>query len=328
MRAQILTAYGEPDNFRLVDLPKPELRPGTLLIRIIATSVNQIDAKIRTGLPIGPDLPAVLGCDAAGIVEAVGAGVIGFMPGDEVYGCVGGVKGQGGTLADYVLADARVVAHKPGTLSMREAAALPLVSITAWEALERAVVSSSDHVLVHGGVGGVGHIAIQLAKALGARIATTVPSNEAAELARALGATETINFLDEGVAAYVERLTAGRGFDVVIDSVGGKNLPLSFQAAAENGRIATTNARTTLDISDLHAKALSLSVIFMLLPMLNGRGRERHGSILSALARLVDAGKVKPLIDEHRFTLETAPDAHRYLQSGKAQGKVVVDIAV
>jgi NADPH:quinone reductase len=327
MLAQVLTAWGGPENFELTDIPKPEIRPGMVLVRIAAASINQIDTKIRAGLPIGPELPAVLGTDLAGIVEEVGAGVLDFSPGDAVYGCAGGVKGQGGTLAEYIVADARLLAPKPAELSMREAAALPLVSITAWEALERTGLSASDHILVHGGVGGVGHMAVQLAKSIGARVATTIGSAEAAALAAGLGADETINYRDETVETYVARLTAGHGFDVVFDTIGGNNLQASFAAAAESGRVATTNTRTTQALGPLHAKALSLHVIFMLLPMLRGPGRDRHGRILRSVARLVDAGKLRPLLDDSRFSLETVPDAHRWLESGKAQGKVVIDIA-
>jgi NADPH:quinone reductase len=326
MRAQILKAYGGPENFALTDIPKPAIEPGKVLIRVAATSVNQIDIKIRGGLPIGPALPAVLGADVAGIIEEVGDGVIGFAAGDEVYGCAGGVKGQGGTLAEYILADARLIAPKPRSLSMREAAALPLVAITAWDALERCLVRSGEHVLVHGGVGGVGHVAVQLARTMGARVATTVPSAEAAALARTFGADETINYREETVEAYTSRVTAGCGFDVVIDTIGGDNLPNSFAALAHEGRIATTNTRTIQDLGPLHAKAASLHVIFMLLPMLRGPGRDRHGRILRSLAEMVDAGKLKPLLDDSHYTLETAPEAHRRLESGKAHGKVVIDI--
>jgi NADPH2:quinone reductase len=327
MRAQVLTAFGGAENFQLQEIAKPEIRSGMVMVRLIATSVNQIDTKIRGGLPIGPDLPAVLGGDVAGVVEEVGAGVLSFAPGDEVYGCAGGVKGQGGTLAEYILADARLLAPKPPALSMHEAAALPLVSITAQDGLGRLMASASDHILEHGGVGGVGHIAVQLARLLGARVATTVPSAAAAALATQMGADETINYHDEKVEAYVNRLTAGKGFEIVFDTIGGANLPVSFAAAAECGCVATTNARSTQDLSTLHAKALSLHVVFMLLPMLHDYGRDRHGVILRSVARLVDAGKLRPLIDDSQFTLEAAADAHTWIESGKAQGKVIIDIA-
>lgn len=271
-------------------------------------------------------MPAILGCDFAGTVEAVGSGVIGFQIGDAVYGCAGGVKGHGGSLAEYIAADARLIAHKPTSLSFREAAALPLVSITAWDAMERAGVKAGDHVLIHGGTGGVGHVAIQFAKQLGAKVAVTVSEGEAASIARGLGADDTIDYRSEEVADYVQRLTGGQGFDVVFDTVGGPNLANSFKAAAVGGRVATTSARTTADLADMHAKALTLHAVFMLLPMLRGPGRERHGEILRRVASLVDGGKVRPLIDPRRFNLEAAGEAHAHLGSGKARGKVVVDI--
>jgi NADPH2:quinone reductase len=259
-------------------------------------------------------------------IYEVGAGMLDFAPGDEVYGCAGGVKGQGGAMAQYILADARLIAPKPRSPSMREAAALPLVSITAWDAFERSQLGASDHVLIHGGVGGVGHIAVQLARAIGARVATTVPSAETATLAHGLGADETINYREEGVAAYVERLTGGSGFSLVFDTIGGDNLPASFAAAAYEARIATTSARITQDLAPLHAKALSLHVVFILLPMLRGPGRDRHGRILRSVAGLVEANKLRPLLDDSRFTLANAPEAYRWLASAKAQGKVVIDI--
>jgi NADPH:quinone reductase len=326
MRAQVLAEYGGPDKFRLAEVPTPKAEPGQVLVQIHAAALNPIDAKIRQGLPIGPALPAILGADLAGVVEAIGTGVTEFNAGDEVFGCAGGVKGHGGTLAEYIAADARLIALKPKRLSFREAAALPLVSITAWEALERLKIQKDEHLLVHGGAGGVGHMSVQLAKAAGARVAATVGSEEAARLARELGADATVNHREEAVADYVARLTGGEGFPVIFDTFGGPNLVRSFEAAAVHGRIATTAARTTADLSNLHAKALSLHAVFMLLPMLLGPGRQRHGAILREIAARVDAGLLKPLLDLERFTLETVPMAHARLDSGQARGKIVVDI--
>lgn len=326
MRALLLKEYGGPEKLSLADVDRPEPAAGQLLVKIAAASVNPIDLKIREGLPIGPAMPAILGCDFAGTIAAIGSGVTGFRIGEEVYGCAGGVKGHGGSLAEYIAADARLVAPKPVSLSFREAAALPLVSITAWDAMERAGVKAGDHILIHGGTGGVGHVAIQLAKQLGARVAATVSSEEAASIARELGADETIDYRSEEAADYVGRLTGGQGFEVIFDTVGGPNLANSFKAAAVGGRIATTSARTTADLSDMHAKALTLHAVFMLLPMLRGPGRERHGEILRRLASLVDGGKLRPLVDSHRFTLETAGEAHALLGAGKVRGKVVISI--
>lgn len=327
MRAQVLSSYEGFEKMSLADIAIPELRPGFVLVKVRAAALNQIDIKISRGLPIGPDLPAVLGADFAGTVEAVGEGVLDFRTGDEVFGCAGGVRGHGGTLAEFILADARLISPKPKSLSFREAAALPLVSITAWDGLERANLSKSDHVLVHGGTGGVGHVAVQLAKITGARVATTVKSDEAGALARGLGADETINYKDEAVTDYVSRLTAGRGFDLVLDTVGGANLANSFQAAAVGARVSTTNGRTSADLGPMHDKALSLNVVFMLLPMLLGPGRDRHGKILREIAWLADGGRLRPLVDQSRFDLSTAVDAYQHLASGRARGKVVVEIA-
>ena len=326
MRAQVLTKSGGPENFQLTDLPIPEVRKGTVLVRIAATSVNPIDIKIREGLPVSPDLPGVLGCDVAGTVEKIGSGVIGFAAGDKVFGCVGGVKGQGGALAAYIVADAQLLSPKPRNISMREAATLPLVSITAWDGLERTSVGSSDYVLIHGGTGGVGHVAIQLAKSLGAMVATTISSAESATIARKLGADETIDWHAEKVEDYVQRLTEGRGFDVVFDPLGGDNLQQSFRAVGAEGRVVTTNARTTQDLGLMHSKGLSLYVVFMILPLLRRIGRDRHGRIMRNVSKLVEEGKLHPLLDPTHFTLETAPDAHRLLESGKARGKVAIDI--
>ncbi|MGO4832106.1 zinc-binding dehydrogenase, partial [Rhizobiaceae sp. 2RAB30] len=302
-----LKAVGGPENFELVDIATPRPGPGQVLVRIRAASVNPVDVRIRTGLPIGPAMPAVLGADVAGTVEAIGQHVSGFAVGDDVYGCAGGMRGLGGSFAQYMAADVRLLAPKPRNLSMREAAALPLVSITARNCMDRAAVTASDHVLVHGGCGGVGHVAIQLAKARGARVTATVSSLEKAGIARELGADDTILYGQETVSDYVSRLTAGRGFDVVVDTVGGDNLDRSLQAAALHGRIAATAARSTHDLSPMHAKALSLHVVFMLIPMLEGIGRDEHGRILRDIAALAEAGKLRPLIDPARFDLPRLP---------------------
>jgi NADPH:quinone reductase len=326
MRAQVLTEFGGPEKFTLTEVPVPEAGPGQALVRVRASAVNPVDIKIREGLPIGPAMPAILGADLAGVVEKVGDGVSGISVGDEVYGCAGGVKGQGGTLAEYIAADARLLALKPKTLSFREAAALPLVSITAWEAMERLALTAADYVLVHGGTGGVGHVGVQLAKAKGARVVATVGSDESGAIATSLGADDIVNYRMESVADYVQRLTSGAGFSAIFDTAGGANLVNSFEAAAIHGRVATINARATVDLGNMHGKALSLHAVFMLLPMLRGNGREKHGQILRDVAAMVDSGRLRPLLDARTFTLETAPDAQAHLASGGARGKVVIDI--
>ncbi|MBM2712945.1 zinc-dependent alcohol dehydrogenase family protein [Mesorhizobium caraganae] len=326
MRAQILNSNGGPEMLHLADVERPSAGPGQVLIRIRATSVNPVDIKIREGLPIGPELPAILGADLAGVVEVVGPDVDDLKVGDEVYGCAGGVKGLGGTLAEYIAADARLIAPKPRALTFREAAALPLVSITAWEAIERIAPKKSEVVLVQGGVGGVGHIAVQLASVAGAIVAASVSDDRDFEQLRAFGATNVVNYKNEPVPSFVQRITGGRGFDAIVDTVGGQNLVKSFEAAAVRARIATTNSRASVDLGLMHAKALSLHLVFMLLPMLSGEGREKHGRILREISALADRELLRPLIDPEKFELATAADAHRHLSGGKSKGKVVVDI--
>lgn len=327
MKAQIITEHGDPSVFKLVDMQKPQLKPGHVIVKVVATSVNQIDCKIRSGVvgDLCPDFPAILQSDVAGIVESVASDVTSFQEGDEVFGCAGGLKGTPGALAEYMLVDARLIARKPKALSMIESAALPLVGITAWEALfKKARLQKGQSILIHGGVGGVGHIAVQLAKAYGAEVFATVVSAEDVTLAKSFGAREVIMAMEEEVESYVQRLTGGDGFDVVIDTVGRKNIDRSFLAAKINGTIVTTAARSTHDLSPMHDKALNLHVVFMLIPLLKNIDRQSHGEILKELSALADQGLVKPHVDARHFTLETVKDAHEYMESGKARGKVVL----
>ena len=328
MKAMVLNEYGENAEFQPTELPQPSVKAGYVVVRVAATSVNTVDTMIRQmgkDLPLSPDLPAVLGMDFAGTIEAVGEGVTGFAPGDEVYGCAGGLADLQGALAQYMLADAKLIAHKPKTLSMREAAALPLVGITAYEGLQRAGVHAGQKVLVHGGAGGVGHVAVQLARHFGADVYATASGGKPMQIIERYGATP-IDYKTEKVADYVATHTDGAGFDVVFDSVGGANMTNSFEAAALNGQVVTTVALLELDLSPAHFKGLSLHVVFMLIPMLYDHRREDHGAILARLAGIVDAGAIKPLLDEQQFGMEQVGEAHDLLTSGQAIGKVVVGI--
>ncbi len=328
MRAMIINAYGSSDVFEQADISQPVVRPGHVLVNIAATSVNTVDTMIRQmgqDLALSPALPAVLGMDFAGTVTDVGEGVTGFEVGDEVYGCAGGLADLPGTLAEFILADAKLIAHKPKTLTMREAAALPLVGITAYEGLTRAGVTQGQKVLVHGGSGGVGHVAIQLANHLGATVYSTGGGDEQLALIESLGAT-AINYRTEKVVDYVQAHTDAVGFDVVFDSVGGENMLNSFEAAALNGHVATTVSMLEIDLTTAHFKGLSLHVVFMLIPMLHNQMREQHGEILTTLAAIADAGKLKSIVDDTYFELTEIGKAHDRLSSGKAMGKVVVSI--
>lgn len=329
MKAMLVRTYGDDAVFEAAEVETPEVKAGHVLVKIAASSVNTVDTMIRRmgkELPLSPELPAILGMDFAGTIEAVGEGVEGYSVGDEVYGCAGGLADLPGTLAEYIVADANLIAPKAGNLSMREAAALPLVGITAYEGLIRAGIRKGQKVLVHGGSGGVGHVALQLARHFGAEVYSTGGGDKQLALIERLGATP-INYKTESVDAYVAEHTGGAGFDVVFDSVGGANLTNSFQAAALNGQVATTVSMCELDLTPAHFKGLSLHVVFMLIPMLHGVGREEHAKALRYLTKVAEAGELTPVLDEQRFTLEEAGAAHARLESGKAMGKVVVESA-
>lgn len=328
MKAMVLNQYGEHAAFEQAEMSMPVADAGQVIVRIAATSVNTVDTMIRQmgkDLPLAPALPAVLGMDFAGTIEAVGDGVIGFAPGDDVYGCAGGLADLQGTLAEYMPADARLIAHKPKSLSMREAAALPLVGITAFEGLQRAGIKAGQKVLVHGGTGGVGHVAVQLARHFGATVYATASGDKAFNIIDGYGATP-INYKTATVSDYVQAHTAGAGFDIVFDSVGGANMANSFEAAAMNGHVSTTVAMVELDLTTAHFKGLSLHVVFMLIPMLHNLQRQAHGNILTKLAQIVDQGGVKPLLDEQTFSLDDVGKAYDRLTSGQAIGKVVVEL--
>ncbi|MEM7477186.1 MAG: zinc-dependent alcohol dehydrogenase family protein [Planctomycetota bacterium] len=326
MKAMLIKEYGEDSRFQAAEIPKPEPPPGHVLVKVAASSVNTVDTMIRKlgkELPLAPDLPALLGMDFSGTIEQVGDGVAEYSVGDEVYGCAGGLADLPGALAEYMVADKDLLALKPSNLSMPEAAALPLVAITAYEGLVRAGIKSGQKVLVHGGSGGVGHVALQLAKHFGADVFATGGGEKQLALIEELGA-KGINYKQEPVEQYVQKHTAGNGFDLVFDSVGGTKMSASFEAASLNGQVATTVAMCDLDLSTAHFKGLSIHVVFMLIPMLHKLKRQQHGEILAELTGIVEAGGVKPVLDEQLFSLDEAFEAHQRLESRQAMGKVVI----
>ncbi len=326
MRALIV--HDTNADFTDAQIARPVAREGEVLVRIHASGVNPLDTKIRAGAAAHArhPLPAVLGMDLAGVVERVGPGVTRFRVGDEVYGLAGGIGGLQGTLAEYAAVDADLLALKPVNLSMREAAALPLIVITAWEGLvDRAQVRAGQKVLVHGGAGGVGHVAVQIAAAFGAEVFATGSAAQS-EAIRGFGATP-IDYATTTVDQYVERYTDGAGFDIVYDTVGGSVLDASFKAARMyGGHVVSCLGWGTHALAPLSFRAATYSGVFTLIPMLTGRGRANHGHILAEAARLVEAGKLLPLMDERRFDLGSAGDAHLAVTSGSARGKIVVDV--
>jgi NADPH:quinone reductase len=237
---------------------------------------------------------------------------------------VGGVGGLQGTLAEYVVTNADLVALKPKSLSMRGAAALPLIAITAWEGIvDRAKVNRSQKVLVHAGAGGVGHIAVQLAKAFGALVFTTVSSNKQG-IAESFGATP-IDYRSLSPEQYVALHTDGEGFDVVYDTVGGATIDASFIAVKRyTGHVVSCLGWSTHSLAPLSFRCATYSGVFTLLPLLSGLGQAHHGGILREVAALADAGKLKPLLNERRFSPADIADAHALVESG-ALGKVVIE---
>lgn len=328
MKAMIINEAGAPSVFEPAQLPTPEIGAQQVLVKVAATSVNPVDWKIRKlAPPFCPDYPAVLHDDVAGVVDAVGADVSRFKVGDDVYGCAGGLKGTGGALAEYMACDAEFLAVKPGNLTMAEAAALPLVCLTAWEGLvDGANVGWGQTVLVHAGTGGVGHVAIQIAIARGAKVFATVSGPEKAKVVTGLGAIP-INYREQDVDEYVAAHTDGAGFDIVYDTVGGDNIPKSWQAAKLRGTVISCQSNSTHDMTPVHLKGLHHIGVLMLLPLLHGAGGARHGQIMEEITALAEAGQLRPLMDGEPFPLEDVAAAHARLESGQAMGKVVVQVS-
>lgn len=325
MRAVVAEAAGGP--LRLVQVSTPQPGAGDVLVRVVASAVNPLDTKILAGAAghARQPLPAILGIDMAGVVEAVGAGVMTLRRGDAVYGMAGGVGGHPGSLAEFMLADARLLARKPANLTMREAAAVPLAFITAWEGLvDRASVRAGQHVLVQGGAGGVGQMVLQLARARGATTAASGSPAARAAIER-LGA----QYVDraEPAADVVARLTGGEGFDIVFDTAGGASLDAAFAMVRRFGHVVSALGWGTHALAPLSFRAASYSGIFTLLPLLTGEGRAHHGAILAEATRLAEAGALVPVLDPRRFTLGTVGEAYRAIEAGTARGKLVVDVA-
>ncbi|GAA5264629.1 NADPH:quinone reductase [Acidiphilium sp. MT5] len=324
MQVALLETHGAP--FRLTNVARPVAGPGEVLIRVAASGVNPLDLKIREGAAdhARQKLPAILGIDLAGTVVATGAAVTRFRPGDEVFGMTGGVGGHQGSLAQYAAVDAQLLALKPANLSMREASVVPLVFITAWEGLvDRMAVQAGQAVLVLGGAGGVGQMAIQIARDRGADVFAT-GSASSRQTIESLGA----RFIDrtEAVEAFVARLTGGRGFDLVYDTVGGATLDGAFVAVRRFGHVASALGWGAHALAPLSFRAASYSGVFTLLPLLTGEGRAHHGDILSEATRMAEAGRLSPSLDPRRFKLDEVADAYGLLATGQARAKLSIDI--
>ncbi len=329
MKAILMATVGGPQVLQLRDVPDPVIEKDTeILVRLLAAGINPIDTKLRSRGTFYPDqMPAILGCDGAGVVEAVGSGVKRFRVGDEVYYCQGGLGTKPGNYAQLAVVDERFVARKPASLSFAEAAAAPLILITAWESLyDRGRLDAGRQVLIHAGAGGVGHVAIQLAKLKSTDVCTTVGSEESADFVRRLGADRIILYKQTDFAQETLDWTGGEGVDLAFDTVGGETFHKTFPAVRIYGDIVTilepapnTNWKTARN------RNLRISLEMMLAPMLQGlvEDQQHQANILQQCARLIDEGQLKIQLTK-TFPLQEASAAHQMLAAGSIKGKIAL----
>lgn len=330
MKAVVMTTPGNPDVLQLQEVPNPTIQTDTeILVRLHAAGINPIDTKLRQRGTFYPDqMPAILGCDGAGVVEAVGAKVQRFKVGDQVYFCCGGLGAKFGNYAQMTVVDERFVARKPASLSFAEAAAAPLVLITAWESLyDRGRLEVGQRVLVHAGAGGVGHVAIQLAKLKGAEVCTTVGNQEKARLVRQLGADHSILYKQTDFVAATLDWTSGEGVDLAFDTVGGKTFYDTFSAVRVYGDVVTI-LEPDAEVGNwkiARSRNLGISFEMMLTPMLQGlvAARQHQAAILEQCAKWIDEGKLKIHLSQ-TFPLKDAAAAHQALETGSVTGKIVL----
>jgi len=309
----VIDRNGGPDVFEPRDLPVPTPGPRDLLVRVCATSVNPIDAKLRAGVArVGLSLPAVLGYDVSGVAEAVGPEVTRFAVGDEVF--YSPPVSPHGSYCQYHVADEGIVERKPTGLSHEEAAALPLAGCTAWGALfVRGELRIGQTALIHAGAGGVGSLAVQLAFAAGARVLATCSAGSA-DLVRGLGAERTIDYRNEDFVQATLEATKGRGVDLVLDTVGGETLARSLGAVRPFGRLVSIT-NTNGDLAPAYLNNAAVFFMFM----------QRSRVKMQALRRLVEAGRVQPVV-EAVLPLEQVAEAHRRLEAGGRRGKLVLRV--
>ena len=330
MKAILMTAAGSPDVLQLREIPLPEIpSQNHLRVKLAAVGINPLDTKLRAKPAYYPDnLPAILGCDGAGIVDAIGTAVTRFAVGDAVYFCNGGIGDEPGCYAEYTTVHEDYCAFKPANLSLHESAALPLVLITVWEALvERVNLQVKQSILIHAAAGGVGHIAVQLAHHLGAHVAVTVSDDRKAGLVQGLGAEKIIYYREQDFVPEVLAWTADKGVDVIFDTVGGEVFLRSFNAARIGGKVVSLLS-TPLSLTDAQLarlRNLSLCYELMLTPQVMHLHDERvrQRKILEQGAQLVEAGKLGVLMSMV-MPLKDAAHAHRLIEKGGVTGKVVL----
>lgn len=331
MKAVLMRDKGSIDVLQFSDITEPEISTATeVKIRIKAAAINPIDTKVRQNRMFYPEqsLPIVLGCDGAGEIIETGDEVINFKTGDEVWFCNGGLGKEQGNYAEYTVIDSRWLAFKPNNIDFKQAAAMPLVLITAWGALfEKGQLQANETVLIHAGAGGVGHVAIQLAKIKGATVITTVSSKEKAELAISLGADHVINYSQNNFVDEVNRLTNDKGVDLLIDTVGSEVFKQSIAATAYCGRLITLLDPGEVELADARMKNLLIGFELMLTPMLKQLdvARDKQIQILNQCRLWVEQDELKVLISDV-LSLQQVAEAHQKIEQGSVTGKIVIEI--
>jgi NADPH2:quinone reductase len=330
MKAILMTRTGPAEVLTLGDIPEPVLtEPTQIKVRLRAAGINPIDTKIRrNGLPGPGPLPAILGCDGAGEVIEIGSAVDRFRVGDRVWFCHGGLGIEPGNYAEVIVLDQCWAAPMPQSLDFIHAAAGPLVLITAWGMLfDRGRLQAGQTVLIHAGAGGVSHVALQLAKWRGARVITTVGSAENAVLTKDWGADEVINHREQDFVAEVNRLTNGRGADLVAEMIGPEIFARSIECTAHFGDLVTLLDPGNIPLAEARLRNLRIGFELMLTPQLRGltAARAHQVNILRQCGELIDAGQLK-LHVSRTFPLEHAAEAHRQVETGHTLGKCVLAI--
>jgi NADPH:quinone reductase len=335
MQAVVMTAIGGPEVLELQSVPRPQIaHPEDLLVRVIAAGVNPADIRLRKRMPpvTAWDVPPegiILGLEGSGVVEAVGSSVTRFKEGDEVYYFDGGFPGVPGNYAQFKVVNQNYVAAKPRRLSFAEAAVLPVVTITTWEALQgHANLAIGESLLVQGGAGGLGHMGIQLGKLLGARVATTVSDQAKADLVRRLGADCVIRYRDEDVASSIQAWTDQSGVDVVYDTVGDAVFSQSVDLLAAHGRLVSAAYPTAWPNCDIFGAALkNIRLAFEAMGHALGSHdlREKQTEILEMAAAHVDAGDLQVVLDR-TFPLKNAGEAQSAMERGEIVGRLALEI--
>lgn len=319
MKAVVLGRFGGPDAFELREVPVPTVGPTQVRVRVHATAINPLDVQIRRGdYPDDVPLPAITGHDVSGVIEEIGNDVTEFRVGDEVY-YTPKIFGGAGSYAEQHVVDVELVGRKPANLTHLEAASLTLVGGTVWESLvTRARLTVGETILIHGGAGGVGSIAIQMAKAMGTRVITTAKASDH-DFVRELGADEAVDFASADYVEAVADLTGGAGVDVVLDTIGGDALTRSPLTLADGGRVVTiVDISEPQNLIEAWGKNAAYHFVFT---------RQNSGK-LDALTALIERGLVKPVIGA-TLPLARVGEAHELLENRRAyglRGKVVIDV--